>query len=46
VVSASGVFKSKVRDRDETFSYTFAKAGTYPYYCSVHPKMTGQVVVQ
>jgi plastocyanin len=40
------VFKSKVRDTDETFSYTFAKAGTYPYYCSVHPKMTGQVVVQ
>ena len=46
VVSTDGVFKSKVRDTDETFSYTFAKAGTYPYYCSVHPKMTGQVVVQ
>jgi hypothetical protein len=25
---------------------TFTKAGTYPYYCSVHPKMTGQVVVK
>jgi len=46
VVSTDGVFKSKVRDTDETFSYTFAKAGTYPYYCSVHPKMAGQVVVQ
>jgi plastocyanin len=46
VVSTDGVFKSKVRDTDETFSYTFAKAGTYPYYCSVHPKMTGKVVVQ
>ena len=46
VVSTDGLFKSKVRDTDETFSYTFAKAGTYPYYCSVHPKMTGQVVVQ
>ena len=46
VVSTDGVFKSKVRDTDETFSYTFAKAGTYPYYCSVHPKMTGQVVVR
>ena len=46
VVSTDGVFKSKVRDTDEKFSYTFTKAGTYPYYCSVHPKMTGQVVVQ
>jgi plastocyanin len=46
VVSTDGVFKSKVRDTDEQFSYTFTKAGTYPYYCSVHPKMTGQVVVQ
>ena len=46
VVSTDGVFKSKVRDTDETFSYTFSKAGTYPYFCSVHPKMTGKVVVQ
>jgi len=46
VVSTEGVFKSKVRDTDENFSYTFSKAGTYPYYCSVHPKMTGKIVVQ
>ena len=46
VISTDGVFKSKVRDTDEKFSYTFTKAGTYPYYCSVHPKMTGKVVVQ
>ncbi len=46
VVSTDGVFKSKVRDTDEKFSYTFAKAGTYPYFCSVHPKMTGKIVVQ
>jgi plastocyanin len=46
VVSTDGVFKSKVRDTDEKFSYTFAKAGVYPYYCSIHPKMTGKVVVQ
>ncbi len=48
VVSADDpkVFKSKVLDTDEKFSYTFAKAGTYSYYCSIHPKMTGKVVVQ
>jgi len=45
-VSTNGVFKSKVMDTDEKFSYTFTKAGTYSYYCSVHPKMTGQVVVK
>jgi plastocyanin len=45
VVSTDGVFKSKVRDTDEKFSYTFTKAGTYPYFCSVHPKMTGKIVV-
>ena len=46
VVSTDGVFKSKVRDTDEKFSYTFTKAGTYPYYCTIHPKMTGKLVVQ
>lgn len=46
VVSTDGVFKSKVRDTDETFSYKFEKAGTYTYFCSIHPKMTGKVVVQ
>jgi plastocyanin len=46
VVSTEGVFKSKVRDTDENFSYTFTKAGTYPYFCSVHPKMTGKIIVQ
>jgi plastocyanin len=46
VVSTDGVFKSKVRDTDEKFSYTFTKPGTYSYFCSVHPKMTGTVVVK
>ena len=45
-VSTDGVFKSKVLDTDEKFSYTFTKAGSYPYYCTIHPKMTGTVVVQ
>ena len=45
-VSTDGVFKSKVMDTDEKFSYTFTKAGTYPYYCTIHPKMTGQIVVK
>ena len=46
VVSEDKVFKSKVLDTDEKFSFTFTKPGTYPYFCSIHPKMTGKVVVQ
>jgi len=46
VVSTDGVFKSKVLDTDDKFSYTFSKTGTYPYFCSIHPKMTGKVIVQ
>jgi plastocyanin len=48
VVSADDpkTFKSKVMDTDEKFSFTFTKPGTYTYFCSVHPKMTGTVVVK
>jgi len=40
------VFKSKVLDTDEKYSFVFAKPGRYPYFCSVHPKMTGEVIVR
>ncbi len=46
VVSTDGAFKSKVLDTDEKFSFTFSKAGSYPYFCSIHPKMTGKVIAQ
>jgi plastocyanin len=46
VVSTDSVFKSKVLDTDEKFSFTFTKAGNYPYFCSIHPKMTATVVVK
>jgi len=46
VVSTDKVFKSKVLDTDEKFSFTFSTPGTFPYFCSIHPKMTGKVVVQ
>lgn len=39
-------FKSKALDTDDSFSYTFTQAGTYTYFCSIHPKMTAKVVVQ
>jgi plastocyanin len=29
-----------------SFTVTFQEPGTYPYYCTIHPWMTGQVIVQ
>jgi plastocyanin len=46
VVSDDKTFKSKVLDTDEKFSFAPTKPGTYSYFCSIHPKMTGKVVVE
>jgi plastocyanin len=46
VVSTTDVFKSKALDTDDKFSFTFDKAGSYDYFCSIHPKMTGKVIVK
>jgi amicyanin len=39
-------FDSRTLDTDDQFSYTFTAPGTYDYFCAVHPKMTGQIVVK
>jgi len=39
-------FKSKALDTGDKFSYTFTKPGKYPYFCSVHPKMMAEILVQ
>jgi plastocyanin len=46
IVSDDGVFRSKALDTDDKYSFTFTKAGTYPYFCGIHPKMVGKIVVQ
>lgn len=46
VVSEDKSIKSKALDTDEKFTFTFTKAGTYSYFCSLHPKMQGTIVVQ
>lgn len=39
-------FRSRALDTGEHFSYTFSKPGKYSYFCSVHPKMVAEIVVQ
>jgi plastocyanin len=46
VVGSHQEFRSKALDTDDTFSFTFTKAGTFEYFCSVHPMMTGKIVVK
>ena len=40
------LFKSGAMDTDGTFSYKFTSPGTYSYFCSLHPRMTGQIIVK
>jgi len=47
VVSVGKKFqKSSALDTDQEFSITAGAPGTYEYFCSVHPKMTGTIVVE
>ena len=46
IASSNNRFKaSSVLDTGQRFTVTFAKPGSYPYFCSLHPKMQGTVVV-
>ncbi|SRR5260221_879210 len=45
VVSTTKLFKSAPLDTNETFSYTFKEPGTFEYFCSVHARMTGKIIV-
>jgi 3',5'-cyclic AMP phosphodiesterase CpdA len=45
IVSTEQRFKSPVLDTDGQFSYRFDAPGAYNYFCALHPKMTGRIVV-
>jgi len=44
VVDTRGRFKSPPLDTDDKWEHVFTEAGTFEYYCSVHPMMTGKVI--
>ncbi|WP_255486582.1 cupredoxin domain-containing protein [Candidatus Nitrosotenuis sp. DW1] len=45
-VTPDGVFDSSLLPAGKTFSFKFESSGEYPYYCMVHPWMTGKVIVE
>jgi amicyanin len=45
VTQKDGKFHSSALDTNDKFSQTFSTAGTVEYYCAIHPKMTGKIVV-
>ena len=46
VTSKTMVFRSKALDSDDKFSFTFTAPGSFDYFCSLHPMMTGTIVVE
>lgn len=46
VVSTEKKFSSPVLDTDQAFSFKFTEPGSYPYFCKIHPTMTGTIIVK
>jgi plastocyanin len=45
-IVSPGSFKSKALDTDDSFAFVFDHPGTYNYFCSLHPHMTGMIKVE
>jgi plastocyanin len=46
VAAVNKQFRSKTLDTDDSYSFTFTTQGRYEYFCSLHPHMTGTIVVE
>jgi plastocyanin len=46
IVEKKTSFRSKALDTDDSYSFTFTSAGTFDYFCGLHPHMVGQVIVK
>jgi plastocyanin len=46
VVEINRAFSSNALDTNEGFTYQFKRAGTYKFFCTLHPRMTGTITVE
>jgi plastocyanin len=46
VVEKNTAFRSKALDTDDSYSFTFASAGSFDYFCGLHPHMVGKIIVK
>jgi plastocyanin len=46
VAEVNSTFGSQPLDTDQGFTYEFKTAGKYEYFCTVHPRMTGTIIVE
>jgi plastocyanin len=46
VASSTRLFKSKPLDTEDAYAFTFTTPGVFKYFCSLHPHMTGTIVVE
>lgn len=46
VTSSDGAFDSKGLDTHERWEFTFSRAGSFSYFCALHPYMKGTIVVK
>jgi plastocyanin len=46
LVEKKTTFRSKALDTDDSYSFTFTRAGTFDYFCGLHPHMVGKVIVR
>ena len=46
VVDKNKAFRSKALDTNDSFSFTFTSAGTFDYFCGLHPHMVGKIIVK
>jgi plastocyanin len=46
IVEKKTTFRSKALDTDDSYSFTFASAGEFDYFCGLHPHMVGKIIVK
>ena len=46
IASNDNLFQSGTLAKGATFSHTFGQKGTFNYRCSIHPSMTGKIIVE